>query len=442
MYWPGAGEDRSDDLRFHRMSLVDGGVAPAAPAAQSDLGIEPSVVSDLVLRAAYTVPQFNTEWAARRLHLPQPVVGEILEQLRTDHLLDVLGSAGPFGFRYSISSRGRERAARLLEVTSYVGPAPVSLEAYSEVLAWQIRRFPEVTLERVAASLDGLVLRPQDRELAGLAASSARSLFISGPPGNGKTTLGRSLHSALEGEVWVPYCICVEGSFVRVFDPQSHQPADVESEQRPTIDRRWIKIRRPLVIAGGEMTLDSCDLTYSRTLRYYEAPMQMKANGGTLLIDDFGRQRVDPHALLNRWIIPLEQRFDYLTLVTGQKFRVPFELMLIVATNLAVNVVTDPAFLRRMGYRLYLDQPSAERYAEIFQRYADRLEVAVPCGLVDRLLERYRTEQRDNRGCEPRDLIERARDICRFRGSAFELSDEVLDLAWAGFFGTRSDHPS
>jgi hypothetical protein len=424
------------------MIQVGDALAPQAPLDLGDTGVDPGVLSDLALRAAYTVRQFDTQWAARRLHLPQPVVGEVLEQLRADGLLDVLGSAGPFGFRYSISGRGRERAGRLFEVTGYVGPAPVSLESYSQVLEWQVRRLPEATADRITASLSGLVLKPEDRELAGLAASSGRSLFVFGPPGNGKTTLGRSLHDARLGELWIPYCINIEGSFIRLFDPQCHQPTGEEPGAHQAVDRRWVKIRRPLIVVGGEMTLDSCDLAYSRSLRYYEAPLHMKANGGTFLIDDFGRQRVDPRELLNRWIIPLEHQFDYLTLETGQKFHVPFLLMLIVATNLDVGTVTDPAFLRRMGYRLYLDQPSPERYTEIFERYAAQCGIAVPSGLVDRMLDRYRVERREHRGCEPRDLIERARDICRYRGSPFELTEEVLDLAWSGFFGSAPVDPA
>ena len=409
---------------------------PSAPLTLNDTGIDQTVLGDLTLRAAYTVQQFNTEWAARRLHLPQQVVSVLLEQLRSELLLDVLGSAGPFGFRYSISNRGRERAARLFDICGYVGPAPVSLDSYSAMLDRQAEGFSEVTPDRVAKCLESLVLREGDRELAGLAASSGRSLFIYGPPGNGKTSLGRFLHDVRQGDLWIPHCLDFQGSVIRLFDPQCHVEANDGLEEPRPIDRRWVKIRRPLVVAGGEMTLDSCDLTWSRSLRYYEAPLQLKANGGTFLIDDFGRQRVDPHELLNRWIIPLEHKFDYLTLQTGQKIHVPFSLMLVVATNLDVNSVTDPAFLRRMGYRMYLDGPSPERYSEIFRRYAERCGVAVPSDLLDRLLERYRVEGRELRGCEPRDLIERARDVCRFHNATLDLSASVIDLAWSGFFGS------
>jgi hypothetical protein len=411
--------------------------APRAPTTSREAGISPAVLRDLALKAAYTVPQFTTEWIARELRLPQTLCGELLEHLHGDHLLEILGSSGPFGYRYAISGRGRDRAARLLEISGYIGPAPVSLEAYTSMIEWQLVHAPEVTQDDMAASLAGVVLPEEDALLAGLAASSGRSLFVFGPAGNGKTTLGRLMHSALKGALWIPHCIGIEENIIRVFDAQLHQALEVEAALARSIDERWVKIRRPLIVGGGEMTLESFDLTYSRSLRYYEAPLHMKANGGTFLIDDFGRQRVDPHALLNRWIIPLESRLDYLTLHTGQKIQIPFLQMLIIATNLDPNEVTDPAFLRRMGYRLNLTAPSPERYREIFRRYADGLGISAQGGLVDRLLAWYDAEGRELRGCEPRDLIERARDICRFTGRAPELNDEIISLAWTGYFGAR-----
>jgi hypothetical protein len=420
---------------------VGDGLGPGAPVDVRDTGSDPSALSDLALRAAYTVPQFNTEWVARRIHLPQVLVGDILELLRADKLLDVLGQAGPFGFRYSISQRGRERADRLMEVSGYVGPAPVPLESYNTALAWQLRQVPDATPERVAAALSGLVLPAEAARLAGLAVSSGRSLFLFGPPGNGKSSLGRALHEALSGDIWIPHCIDIEGSVVRLFDPHCHRPVEMGAEPQRSIDRRWVKIRRPLIIAGGEMTIDSLDLTYIPSLRSYEAPLHLKANGGTFLVDDFGRQRIDPHELLNRWIIPLEHQIDYLTLRTGQKFQVPLSQMLIIATNLDPGDVTDPAFLRRMGYRLYLSKPSAELYSRIFEQYAAGRDLAIRPGLLGRLIERYAAEGRELRCCEPRDLIERAREICEFEGRPAGLDDEVLDIAWAGYFGDKIQSP-
>jgi hypothetical protein len=414
------------------------GHAPAAPNEPRATGLDPIVLGNLALKAAYTVPQFTAEWAARRLHLPQPLVTEVLEQHRVDHLLEVLGQAGPFGFRYAITGRGRERAARLMEISGYVGPAPVTLASYTAMIEWQLAQAPVATQEDVAAALAELVLDGDDALLAGLAASSGRSLFLFGPPGNGKTSVGRMIHGALRGDLWIPHCIGIEENIIRVFDPQLHQPAQDASDEPWAIDKRWVRIRRPLIVGGGEMTLSSFDLTYSPSLRFYEAPLHLKANGGTFLIDDYGRQRVEPHELLNRWIIPLEHQIDYLSLHTGQKIQVPFLLMLIIATNLDLEAVTDPAFLRRMGYRLYLGEPTPELYSQIFERYADRQGFPVPPGLVSRLLERYQREKRELRSCEPRDLIERARDICRFTGRPLELDDEVMRVAWSGYFGDNT----
>jgi hypothetical protein len=403
-----------------------------------ETGLDPVVVSNLALKTAYTVPQFTTEWAARRLHLPQQVTGEVLEQLRSDSMLDILGSSGPFGFRYSISGRGRERASRLMEISGYVGPAPVSLDAYTAVIQSQLARIPRVSAGHVEESLAELTLRPDDARLAGLAVSSGRSLFVFGPPGNGKSSLGRLLHQAQHGDLWIPHCIGIEENIIRVYDPHVHHVADDPSQPVQTVDRRWVRVRRPLIVAGGEMTLDSLDLIYSPALRYYEAPLQLKATGGTFLVDDYGRQRVDPQELLNRLIIPLEHQIDYLTLHTGQKIQVPFLLMLIIATNLDHEQVTDPAFLRRMGYRLHLTPPSAEQYRLIFERYAARHGLTVQEGLIDHLLFRYSVENRELRCCEPRDLIERARDVCRYQGRPPALEDAVIDLAWNGYFGKKS----
>jgi hypothetical protein len=443
------GEREAGDLQTHltvvsqsipnlpEMAPFGDGLAPAAPTNLNALGIDASVLADLALKTAYTAPSFNTDWTSQRLHLPRALTAELLEWLREDRYLEILSDAGPFGYRYTTTQRGRERAARLLEISGYVGPAPVSLSAYTAMLEWQMAQLPAVTPERLAASLADLVLPEQAELLAGLAASSGRSLFLYGPPGNGKTSLGRALNDALQGSLWVPHCIGIDSNTIRVFDPQSHRPADEPPGASRVIDRRWVRIDRPHIVGGGEMTLASFDLTYSPSLRYYEAPLHVKANGGTFLIDDFGRQRVDPHELLNRWIVPLEHRIDYLTLHTGQKIQMPFLMTLVIATNLDLREVTDPAFLRRMGYRLYLGPPTPDLYARIFERYATRRGATLAPGLVARLLERYRVTGRELRSCEPRDLFERAADICRYRGRALELDEDVLDLAWTGYFGAE-----
>jgi predicted ATPase with chaperone activity len=255
-----------------------------------------------------------------------------------------------------------------------------------------------------------------------------------GPPGNGKTSIARALHATTKGEIWIPYAIEVDGHIIRVFDIQNHEPVHSTIEGR--YDERWIRIKLPFVIVGGELTIEEMDLIYSPDLKYYEAPFQMKANGGTLIIDDFGRQRVDPKNLLNRWIVPLESRTDYLTLHTGKKIQVPFVPMLIFSTNLDPSKLVDEAFLRRMGYRLLVDKPSASVYATIFQRYAESRGLGFDQRWVDAMMVWYENEERPLRCCEPRDLIERCLDICQFQKIAPVLTLDLLELAWLSYFGT------
>jgi hypothetical protein len=285
----------------------------------------------------------------------------------------------------------------------------------------------------VRTAVSSLILPEEIVEIAGLASSSGRSLFVWGPPGTGKTTIGHLLHESLAGSLWIPYCIGIEDNIIRLFDPQCHIRLDGDDKRR--VDSRWVRVRRPFVVAGGELTIDALDLAYTASGRFYEAPMHMKANGGIFLLDDLGYQRAQPRQLLSRWIFPLERGTDFLAMRTGQKFSIPFSLMLIISTNLQPDTVIEPAFMRRMGYRLHLDLPTPDQYGRIFERYAEHVGVKSPAGLVERLIGRYHSEDRPMRSSEPRDLIERSRDLCRFRGIPFELNEDVLEIAWKGYFG-------
>jgi predicted ATPase with chaperone activity len=412
-------------------------IAPKAPQDIAGAQMEEGILTDLAVKLAYTAARVNTKWVGQQLHLSMSLAGLVMEQACRDGLAEETMQTSQGNAHYRITTRGREHAARVLEVCGYIGPAPVSLEAYSAMLRWQFANSPPVTPEHIAAALSGLVLSPKTAQLAGLAASSGRSLFVFGPPGNGKSSLGRMIHAALPGDYWIPYAIGVGNNVIRLFDDQCHQRVEIPNEKPGTVDQRWVRIRRPLVVMGGELSLELLDLIYSPTLRFYEAPPHLKSNGGVFLVDDFGRERVSPEQLLNRFITPMEYQIDYLSLCTGQKIQLPLRHVLIIATNLSPELVTDPAFLRRMGYRLYLGSPTPEQYTRIFQQYAQRQGVAVAPEVIDRLLERYRTQQRELRSCEPRDLIERARDICRFQSKPLELTSKVLDLAWSGYFGEQ-----
>jgi hypothetical protein len=424
---------RKKDPYLPPMHRVGDLIAPNAPQDIAAAGLEEAALTDLVVKLAYTVARFTPDWAAQRLHLSVTLICQLLQKLAIDGLVEeVMGVS-----RYRITQQGREQAVRLLAVCGYIGPAPVRLETYAAMLRWQFVNTPPVQPEHVAAALSNLVIAPEATQLAGLAVSSGSSLFVFGPSGNGKSSLGRMIHSALRGDYWIPHCISVGSTVIRLYDEQCHQRVEVSGARPGTIDQRWVRIRRPLIVVGGELTLSLLDLMYSPSQRYYEAPPHLKANGGVFLVDDFGRERVSPDQLLNRFITPMEHQVDYLTLETGQKIEVPLRHVLIIATNLSPELVTDPAFLRRMGYRLYLGTPNAEQYALIFRNYAKRLGVTVDPAVINRLLERYRTQNRELRACEPRDLIERSRHICRFENKPLELTPEVLDLAWLGYFGNQ-----
>ena len=408
---------------------------PPAPATAADTGLDFGFLADLALKTVYADTSCTTQHAAERLALPIGVVDGLLQHLYREHYIEIRETTGPQNRRYAMLDRGWERVRRLLDLNAYIGAAPVSLAAYNAMVERQEKTRGAVGSDAIQTALAALVLPDTTLQLLGVVANSRRSLFITGAPGNGKTSIAQALHAALDGDIWIPKAIEVDGSIINVFDSHNHVATNPPSGP---YDQRWIRIKRPLVVVGGELTIESMDLTYDQTVKYYEAPFQLKSNGGTLLIDDFGRQRVQPRDLFNRWIIPLETRVDYLTLHTGKKIRVPFEPLLIFASNLASADLAEEAFLRRLGYRLTVQAPRPETYTRIFRQYAAGCGLRHDPRLFDRLLERYRHEGRDLRSCHPRDLIERCRDICRYEGRAFALTPDLLDRAWVYYFGAES----
>jgi predicted ATPase with chaperone activity len=290
------------------------------------------------------------------------------------------------------------------------------------------------SLETVKQAFHDLVLPDSLLQTLGCVINSRRSLFLSGLAGTGKTAVAERINGALPGAIWIPYAVEIDGQIIRVFDAHCHQsafPDEIPSEY----DRRWVLIRRPLVVVGGELTLENTDLNWSEAAKFYEAPFQMKSNGGTLVIDDFGRQRVPPQDLLNRWIVPLERRVDYLALHTGKKIEVPFEQLVVFSTNLDENDLTDQAFLRRMGYRARVEPPTASAYSAIFRRQAASRGIDCEQSVLDHILLKYKVERRMMKGCEPRDLLDRATDLCVFDGEKPKITNAIIDVAWRNYFG-------
>src|SRR5918996_1896655 len=408
---------------------------PPIPLKVENTQLDFGFLADLALKTVYADANCTTERAAEKLKLSMPVTEDLLQHLYREKFVEIRGLISHGNHRYGLLDRGWQRAQQLLNMNGYIGPAPVSLSAYSEMVVRQSAARDPIEPESVRSAMSGLVLPEDTVQTLGLVANSRRSLFMTGPSGNGKTTIATALHSAQHGEIWIPYAIEVDGQIIKVFDLHSHQPVAVNGIDR--YDQRWIRIKRPIVIVGGEMTIETMDLIYSTTVRFYEAPFQMKSNGGTLVIDDFGRQRVDPHDLLNRWIVPLEGRVDYLTLHTGKKIEVPFEQLLIFATNLDPSDLVDDAFLRRMGYRLFVNTPTKEMYAAIFEQYARAMGFTYDPKYLDSIFHLYAEDKRPLRGCEPRDIIERCADLCKYENRPKVLSNDLLEVAWKNYFGTR-----
>lgn len=407
-------------------------LGPPIPEELSDAGVSEAVLRDLALKQLARLVDPTSPAVAEKLHLPWVLTEELLYQLYREKLIEMRLQSSSGATRYAMLEHGWQRVAQL--ESGYQGPAPVSLADYRHMMRLQAKPLRPASMQSVRAAVRDLVLPKSLLETVGCAINSRSSLFLSGPPGTGKTALTQRINRAVFGFIWIPYALEVDGEVIRIFDANCHHIAPEVSTLE--YDRRWVKIERPLITVGGDMTLEHTALSWSDSARFYEAPFQVKANGGTLVIDDFGRQRVSPQDLLNRWILPLEARIDLLTLRNGRKVEFPFEPLVVFSTNLDEESFLDEAFLRRIAYRVRIDQPTLHGYMEIFNRAASERGFQMDSAKLSHLMKKYEDDQRPMKGSEPGDLLNRLRDICVFRGCSLQITNELIDVAWDSCFGT------
>jgi hypothetical protein len=414
------------------------------PRTIAETGLNQGLIADLVLKTMYFTSYMSGQDISAAVRLPfYGVLDQVITLLKKEQLCEVSGTSGlgEAGYQYLLTARGMERAHQVLARSKYVGPAPVPLTRYIEAIKVQSSRKPTINREVVERALQGMVMSQELKDQVGAAVNAGKSLFLFGAPGNGKTLLAEKIATMLGGHIAIPYAIEADGQIIQLFDLNSHRPvvptgmSESDTTKAEMGDRRWIRIHRPVVVVGGELTMASLDLIYNESVGFYEAPFQLKANGGLFLIDDFGRQQVSPQALLNRWIVPLEKGIDFLTLKTGKKLQVPFELFLVLSTNLQPEDLVDDAFLRRIQNKLNVPDPTPQQFYEIFVAQCRTMNVPFDQKGFSYLVNRYYREmRRPFRASHPRDLLRQLIGIARYRNVPPELTPELLDAACGTYF--------
>jgi predicted ATPase with chaperone activity len=426
--------------------------APSAPENLQQTGLTIGFLNNLILRTIYVRGGMLGLDVARLLCLPFKVIEESLGFLKTEKCVEVLGGdlIGRISYRFNLTELGRRRAQEAMKQCAYIGPAPVPLEDYVEQVYRQAVTAIDVSPDAIRAAFSHLVISEELFNAVGPAIVSGKSVFIYGPPGNGKTSIAQAIGAFMNssgGEIYVPFAFLAENNVITVYDSAVHEAAEGEADTRledneatirrllntGTVDCRWVKIKRPVIVTGGELNLSMLDLKYSPESNFYQAPLHVKANGGIFLIDDFGRQLCSPKELLNRWIVPLENRIDYLSLASGQKFQVPFEQLTMFSTNLDPKDLVDDAFLRRMRHKVEIQAPPRDIYERIFNGYVKRLGMNSCPEAVEYLFERYYTRGRCTRASDCRDLLETVQSICRFRRIPVQLTRDLMAEAASSF---------
>jgi hypothetical protein len=413
---------------------------PLIPKTSDQTGLEGNFLLNSLLRTMYvsalqTIPELSDQ-----TKLTRGVVEELLTVAKKEAFVEIRGpSEKNYNImRYALTNAGKERASEALRLCEYIGPVPVPLQAYQLQVQKQTITNEIVSIEKLKRSMSHLVLSEEIVRRLGPASNSGRAILIYGAAGNGKTAMAEALISAFEQPVYIPYCIEADGQIIKIFDPSVHipfgtDPREVSGDSHPMFlphlpyDPRWVRCRRPYIISGGELTLAMLDLDFDPHSKYYEAPLQMKAIGGIFVIDDFGRQRVRPHELLNRWIFPLERKLDYLTLHTGKKFAVLFDQLVIFATNFPPEELMDAAQLRRVHYKIKISPPTADEYKEIFQRVCESYGLEFSEEIIAYLLNSFYIKHKvPFAGFHPKFIAEHIIAACNYMGTQPRITRQLL----------------
>lgn len=412
---------------------------PIQPRSISETGLSETFIEGLVLKTVANIGTVHGRAIAEHTGLPFRVIEPLLDSLRTRKLLVHVRPAPFNDYYYSLTEAGQKKAHLFFQQCAYVGPAPVPLSDYVLSVEAQAAGLEPIDREQLRNAMIQISYETELLDQLGPAVNSNSGLFLFGPPGNGKTTIARCLTYCLGQEIWIPHAILDDGNLIKLQDDAYHRPAPMAEGEEQLVssqefDRRWIRIQRPTVVVGGELTMDNLEVRHDPRSNICEAPMQMKSNCGCLLIDDFGRQRIAPAELLNRWIVPLENRHDFLTLPTGKKIQIPFEQMIIFSTNLKPESLVDEAFLRRVPYKILVDNPTEDEYRSLVVEVAKQLGFEPMPEAGDYLIAKYRDTNREMRRCHPRDLLKQVRNACVYRKIRPQLRAELLDQAWRSYF--------
>jgi hypothetical protein len=418
---------------------ISDGFLPVEPASIAAAGLSESEVEGLVLKYLLAKGDASGRDVAEQTRLPFVVLDALMRQMKYEQLLVYRGTSAMNDYIYQLTDLGRERARRLAEYCSYYGAAPVPLADYIGGVAAQSLTTQHPTCDDLQRAFEDLLINKRMLTRLGPAINSGRGMFLFGAPGNGKTSIAERVTRAFGQYIWIPRAIGIDGEIIRLFDPTSHEeaplPANTALWDGAQIDKRWIRIRRPTIVVGGELTMDNLEVTINTSTGISEAPVQLKSNCGTLVIDDFGRQKMSVDQLLNRWIVPLEKRYDFLNLPNGKKIQVPFDQLIVFSTNLEPKDLVDDAFLRRIPYKIEVSDPSEAEFRDLFRLMCPKLGFEHEEQAIDYLIEtHYKAIGRPFRCCQPRDLLQQVKNHCLYQKLPPVLSREYFDIAVDNYF--------